>query len=160
VGKTVRTCRQLLQLEPAMWLFITVEGVEPTNNAAERAIRPAVLWRRTSFGAQSQAGVFVARMLTVVTTLHSQNRNVLEYLSQACQAAREANPPSLLPDSSGCRAKTVCCLTPLNGYAASQFAELDLVKHGEEVTILEAGVAIARLVPAPKQRSPRIPGQD
>jgi len=38
-----------------MWLFITVEGVEPTNNA-ERAIRPAVLWRRTSFGAQSQAG--------------------------------------------------------------------------------------------------------
>jgi len=63
--------------------------VEPTNNAAERAIRPAVLWRRTSFGAQSQAGsVFVARMLTVVTTLHSQNRNVLEYLSQACQAAR------------------------------------------------------------------------
>jgi len=55
VGKKVRTCRQLLQLEPAMWLFITVEGVEPTN-AAERAIRPAVLWRRTSFGAQSQAG--------------------------------------------------------------------------------------------------------
>jgi len=54
--------------------------VEPTNNAAERAIRPAVLWRRTSFGAQSQGSVFVARMLTVVTTLHSQNRNVLEYL--------------------------------------------------------------------------------
>jgi len=72
-----------IAVEPAMWLFITVEGVEPTNNAAERAIRPAVLWRRTSFGAQSQAGsVFVARMLTVVTTLHSQNRNVLEYLSK------------------------------------------------------------------------------
>lgn len=104
-AKTVRTCPQLLQLEPAMWLFITVEGVEPTNNAAERAIPPAVLWRRTSFGAQSQAGsVFVARMLTVVTTLHSQNRNVLEYLSQACQAAREGkSAPSLLPDSSGCK---------------------------------------------------------
>jgi len=87
-----------IAVEPAMWLFITVEGVEPTN-AAERAIRPAVLWRRTSFGAQSQAGsVFVARMLTVVTTLHS--RNVLEYLSQACQAAREGkSAPSLLPDS-------------------------------------------------------------
>ena len=42
-----------------------------------------------------------------------------------------------------------------------QFAELlERVKHGEEITILEAGVAIARLVPAPKQRSPRIPGQD
>lgn len=45
--------------------------------------------------------------------------------------------------------------------AASQFAELlERVKHGEEVTILEAGVALARLVPAPKQRFPRIPGQD
>jgi len=49
-----------IAVEPAMWLFITVEGVEPTNNAAERAIRPAVLWRR-SFGAQSQAGVSLAR---------------------------------------------------------------------------------------------------
>jgi hypothetical protein len=61
------------------WLFVTVEGLEPTNNAAERAIRPAVLWRRTSFGSQSEAGsVFVARMLTVVTSLRSQNRNVAE----------------------------------------------------------------------------------
>jgi len=91
VGKTVRTCRQLLQLEPAMWLFITVEGVEPTNNAAERAIRPAVLWRRTSFGAQSQAGSVVARMLTVVTTLHSQNRNVLEYLAKLVRLHEKAN---------------------------------------------------------------------
>jgi hypothetical protein len=53
LAKTVRTCRQLLKVEPAMWLFVTVEGVEPTNNAAERAIRPAVLWRRTSFGTSS-----------------------------------------------------------------------------------------------------------
>lgn len=50
LAKTVRTCRQLLKVEPALWLFVTVEGLEPTNNAAERAIRPAVLWRRTSFG--------------------------------------------------------------------------------------------------------------
>lgn len=99
-AKTVRTCRQLLQVEPALWLFAAVQGVEPTNNAAERAIRPAVLWRRTSFGAQSQAGsIFVARMLTVVTTLRSQNRNVLEYLTQACRATRTGSPaPSLLPD--------------------------------------------------------------
>ena len=67
-AKTVRTCRQLLKVEPAMWLFVTVEGVEPTNNAAERAIRPAVLWRRTSFGTPRLAGShFVARLLTVVT---------------------------------------------------------------------------------------------
>jgi len=66
-GKTVRTCRQLLKVEPAMWLFVTTQGVEPTNNAAERAIRPAVIWRRTSFSSQTQVGSsFVARMLTVV----------------------------------------------------------------------------------------------
>lgn len=101
LAKTVRTCRQLLSVEPAMWLFITTIGVEPTNNAAERAIRPAVLWRRTSFGSQSQAGsTFVARLLTVVTTLRAQNRNVLEYMTAACLAAREGKPaPSLLPEA-------------------------------------------------------------
>jgi len=83
LAKTVRICRQPLKVEPALWLFVTVEGLEPTNNAAERAIRPAVLWRRTSFGSQSQAGsVFVARMLTVVTSLRSQNRNVLEFMTE------------------------------------------------------------------------------
>ena len=96
---TVRTCRQLLKVEPAMWLFVTVDGVEPTNNAAFRAIRPAVLWRRTSFGTQSAAGsLFVARMLTVVTTLRSQQRNVLEFMTAACSATRAGQPaPSLLP---------------------------------------------------------------
>jgi transposase len=99
LAKTVRTCRQLLKVEPALWLFVSVEGVEPTNNAAERAIRPAVIWRRTSFGSQTKVGsVFVARILTVVTTLKSQQRNILEYMTAACNAAREGNPtPSLLP---------------------------------------------------------------
>lgn len=80
-------------------MFVTVEGVEPTNNAAERAIRPAVLWRRTSFGTQSEAGsTFVARMLTVGSTLRSQGRNVLEYMTDACHAARSGKAaPSLLP---------------------------------------------------------------
>ncbi len=100
LAKTVRTCRQLLKVEPALWLFVTVEGVEPTNNAAERAIRPAVIWRRTSFGSQTQAGsVFVARMLTVVTTLKSQRRNILDFLTAATSAARTGKPtPSLLPE--------------------------------------------------------------
>lgn len=100
LAKTVRTCRQLLKVEPALWVFITIEGVEPTNNAAERAIRPAVLWRRTSFGTQSAAGsTFVARMLTVVVTLRSQKRNVLEYMTAAIRAVREGKPaPSLLPE--------------------------------------------------------------
>ena len=97
----MRTCRQLLKFESAMWLFVTTEGVEPTNNAAERAIRPAVIWRRTSFGTQTQAGsTFVARMLTVVTTLKSQNRNVLEFITQAVAAARQDTPPPcLLPEN-------------------------------------------------------------
>ncbi len=80
-------------------MFVTVAGVEPANNAAERAIRPAVLWRRTSFGTQSAAGsTFVARMLTVVNTLRSQKRNVLEFMTAACSATRAGMPaPSLLP---------------------------------------------------------------
>lgn len=100
LAKTVRTCRQLLKVERAMWLFVTTLGVEPTNNVAERAIRPAVIWRRTSFGSQTQAGsAFVARMLTVVTTLKSQQRNVLEFLTCAIVATREGQPaPSLLPE--------------------------------------------------------------
>jgi transposase len=99
LAKTVRTCQQLLKVEPALWTFVTTEGVEPTNNAAERALRPAVLWRKNSFGSQSQAGsLFVSRMLTVTTSLRAQNRSVLEYLVQACRASRQGQtPPSLLP---------------------------------------------------------------
>ncbi|MEH1790980.1 MAG: IS66 family transposase [Nostoc sp.] len=99
LAKTVRTCRQLLKVEPALWLFVTVADVEPTNNAAERAIRPAVIWRRTSFGSQTTAGShFVLLMLTVVTTLKSQRRNVLEFMTQAISAKRQGQPtPSLLP---------------------------------------------------------------
>jgi transposase len=104
LAKTVRTCRQLLKVESAMWLFVTTVGVEPTNNAAERAIRPAVIWRRTSFGSQTQAGSnFVARMLTVVTTLKSQKRNVLEFMTKAVVAARGGTTaPSLLPSTTTC----------------------------------------------------------
>jgi len=100
LAKTVRTCRQLLKVEPALWLFVTVEGVEPTNNAAERAIRPAVIWRRTSFGSQTTGGsTFVSRMLTVVTSLKFQRRNVLEFMTLAVDAKRDGTPvPSLLPE--------------------------------------------------------------
>jgi transposase len=102
LAKTVRTCGQLLKVESAFWTFVTTPGVEPTNNAAERALRPAVLWRKNSFGSQSQAGsLFVSRMLTVATSLRSQNRPVLDYLVDACRAARNGQiPPSLLPAAS------------------------------------------------------------
>lgn len=99
LAKTVRTCQQLLKVESALWTFVTTEGIEPTNNAAERALRPAVLWRKNSFGSQSEAGsLFASSMLTVVTTLRSQDRSVLDYLVEACRAARQGRrAPSLLP---------------------------------------------------------------
>jgi transposase len=99
--KTCRTCANLLKLEPALWTFVWVEGVEPTNNGAERPLRRAVLWRRKSFGTQSAAGSrFVERVLTAVTTLRQQGRDVLDYLTTACRAAVQGGtPPSLLPVS-------------------------------------------------------------
>ena len=79
-----------------------VRGVEPTNNQAERALWRAVLWRRKSFGTQSAAGSqFVERILTVVTTLRQQGRDVLQYLTTACTSALgESRSVCLLPDSS------------------------------------------------------------
>jgi len=101
LAKTIRTCQQLLQVEPALWTFVQTPGVEPTNNAAERALRPAVIWRRTSFGSQSSGGSrFVSRMLTVVTSLKAQHRDVLAFLTQTCRATRLNRPtPSLLPQA-------------------------------------------------------------
>jgi transposase len=100
LAKTVRTCRRLLKIEPALWTFTFTLGVEPTNNAAERALRAAVIWRKTSFGSQAQSGsLFVARLMTVTTSLKAQGRNILDFLSQACLAARTGKePPSLLPE--------------------------------------------------------------
>jgi transposase len=85
----------------ALWTFVDVEGVEPTNNFGEREIRHAVMWRKTSYGTQSTAGSrFVERMLTVRATLRAQERNVLAYVTQAIEASLRAQPfPSLLPAS-------------------------------------------------------------
>src|SRR5262245_12194518 len=93
------TCRNLLKREAALWTFVWEPGVEPTNNCAERPLRRAVLWRRRSFGTQSEAGSqFVERILTAVTTLRQQRRDVLDYLTDACAAAIGKKPaPSLLP---------------------------------------------------------------
>lgn len=101
-AKTEGTCQQILQGETSLWTFTRESGVEPTNNAAERAIRPAVLWRRKSFGTQSATGnEFVERILTAVTTLRQQKRNVLDWLTNACTAALGTPAPCcLLPDTS------------------------------------------------------------
>jgi transposase len=99
VPKTEGTCRDILKRREALWTFVQVEGVEPTNNAAERSLRPGVLWRKGSFGTQSEGGSrFVENMMTVVTTLRQQKRSVLAYLIAACEAAlRGEAAPSLLP---------------------------------------------------------------
>jgi transposase len=80
------------------FVFIEKDEVEPTNNAAERALRCAVQWRKTSFGSRSAKGeTAMARLLTVTRTCRMQNRNSLDYLSAAVRAHRSAAPvPSLL----------------------------------------------------------------
>ena len=104
--KTAGVCRELLKVRQALWTFVHLEGVEPTNNASERAIRPGVLWRKGSFGTQSaQGSCFVEAMMTVVATLKQQHRNPLAYLTTACETALRDEPaPSLLPaDDSTCQ---------------------------------------------------------
>ena len=98
--ETRRTCQNILKVKQGLWTFIDQEGVEPTNNAAERALRRGVIWRKHSFGTQSKTGtLFVERILTTVMTLRQQKRNVLDYLTNACQAVTQGVPaPSLLPD--------------------------------------------------------------
>jgi transposase len=93
--------RGILRLEPAMWTFVRIPGVEPTNNAAERALRPVVLWRKGSYGSRSEIGhAFVERMLTVVTTLRQHGRNVLEFLREASVAAlRKVGAPALVAEA-------------------------------------------------------------
>jgi transposase len=99
VPKTEGTCRELFKWRQALWTFVRHEGVEPTNNAAERAIRPGVWWRKGIFASQSaEESRFVEALMTLVATLKQQHRHALEYLTAACRAALCGNPaPSLLP---------------------------------------------------------------
>jgi transposase len=89
---------EMLKLEWAFWTFIDKPGVEPTNNFGERQIRHAVLWRKGCFGTDSVVGSrFVERMLTTITTLRQQERNVLEFITAACTSQLNASAaPSLL----------------------------------------------------------------
>ncbi len=98
-GKTAGVCGELLSLEAGLWTFATVPGVEPTNNAAERAVRHAVCWRKTSYGTDSERGSrFVERVLTVVASCRTQGRDVMEFLTRAITAhPSQSEKPSLLP---------------------------------------------------------------
>ena len=96
--KLVGMCGPLYDHRNWLWTFLDVEGVEPTNNVSERALRPAVIWRKLSFGTQSAAGSrFVETILTVVETCHKQSRNSFEYLTADIKAHYAGqSPPSLL----------------------------------------------------------------
>lgn len=92
------SCENILAHREALWTFIDNPQVEPTNNHAERELRRFVLWRRRSFGTQSERGDrFAERIMTVVHTAHKQGKPVLAYLTAACEAHRLSQPcPSLL----------------------------------------------------------------
>lgn len=97
--KLVGFCQGLHKHREHLWTFTRIQGIEPTNNAAERALRPAVIYRKLSFGTQSAKGSrFVERMLTVSETCRLQNRNAYQFLIEAMQAKFAGKPgPSLLP---------------------------------------------------------------
>ena len=91
-------CANLLELWPALWRFVITDGVEPTNNHAERVLRKGVLWRKNAFGSHSVAGCrFVERLLTVTQTLRLQERHVLTFLRDSLIAYRQGqSPPKLI----------------------------------------------------------------
>jgi transposase len=92
-------CREFYDHRAWLWTFLDLEGVEPTNNASERALRHAVIWRKVSFGTQSATGSrFVETLLTVVETCRQQGRRVFDYLAAALQARSAGQKiQSLLP---------------------------------------------------------------
>ena len=101
--KAAALCRELGKWWAALWTFARLEGAEPTNNVAERALRPTVLWRKGSFGSDSTAGSrFVERLLTVVATCRQQSRPLLAFLVAVGEAALLGTAaPSLLPEPQG-----------------------------------------------------------
>jgi transposase len=92
-------CADMLAHKDAFTTFARHPGVEPTNNHAERALRPFVLWRKTSYGSQSERGrLFAGRIMTVAHSLKLQKRSIFRFLVEACQAHSTGQPgPSLLP---------------------------------------------------------------
>jgi transposase len=98
-NRRIRTfARNLLKLWPALWTFTELDGVHPTNNAAERGLRGAVIYRKVSLGSQSNAGErFAERMLSISQTCRLQRRSLFAYLIDAIGASARGSPaPSLV----------------------------------------------------------------
>lgn len=95
---TAKVCRKVLGVEPSLWTFARSEGVPPHNNAAERALRHGVIWRRTSHGTDGASGSrYVEGILTVLATCRQRGRDVLTFLTDCLRSAIEGRPgPSLI----------------------------------------------------------------
>lgn len=86
-SKTAALCYDLLDRFDTLWTFLSEEYVEPTNNLAERNLRPAVIYRKLTGGSQSKWGMeFVERLLTVVCTCRQQTKNVFTFLTDIFHA--------------------------------------------------------------------------
>jgi transposase len=96
-GKPAGMCQHILDRFDHLWTFLDHAGVEPTNNASERALRHGVIWRKLSFGTQSASGSrFVETLLSVIETCRQQGHNVIHFITQAVDAHFNARPaPSL-----------------------------------------------------------------
>jgi transposase len=92
-----KLCKGLRRRWRSLWTFARVEGVDPTNNAAERSVRKGVLWRKSSLGSQSERGSrYAERMLTVTQTCQKQGRRLLDFMGAAIKACLAGVPaPSL-----------------------------------------------------------------
>jgi transposase len=98
IARLSGSCADILAHREALWTFVTNENVEPTNNHAELQLRPLVLWRRVSFGCQSERGLrFVERIMTVAQTARKQGKDLLDFIVRSVAAQVEgATPPALL----------------------------------------------------------------
>jgi len=100
-------CRRIFNQRLHLWRFVYDVRVEPTNNLAERVVRQAVLWRKGSFGTQSQRGArYAERILTICATCRLQGRSVIEYLRNACRCHLDGIPTPSLIKTVGRLAKT------------------------------------------------------
>jgi transposase len=91
------SCQDVLEHKDALWTFVDRVGIEPTNNHAERELRSFVLWRKKSFGSQSERGDrFAERIMTAAHSLRKQRRSILDYLTALWRADAHHEQPRLL----------------------------------------------------------------
>jgi len=97
--KAVRFCKNILKDFDALWTFLSVENIEPTNNHAERCLRHLVIWRKKYFCTRSNYGSeFVARTMSVITTSKLQSKNSFEFVCQVLKNyfIKTTAPPALI----------------------------------------------------------------